>query len=100
MQFTSQLWSAIAQLLGTQLSRTMAYYLQFNDLAEHFHRDLKAALQAYLFGPGWTRDLPWVLLRIRTAPKEDLVCFSAELVYGHPLIVPGDLLAIPTTQQI
>jgi hypothetical protein len=41
--------------------------------------------------------LPWVLLGIRTAPKEDLRTSSAELVYGAPLTVPGDFVATPTT---
>ena len=71
-QFTSQLWSSIAQSLGTQLHHTMAYHPQANGLVERFHHHLKAALRARLSGSGWTRDLPWVLLRIRTAPKEDL----------------------------
>ena len=39
------------------------------------------------------RELPWVLLGIRTAPKEDLGCLLAEVVYGAPLTVPGDFVA-------
>ena len=98
-QFTSQLWSAIAQLLGTRLHHTTAYHPQSNGLVERFHRHLKSALRARLTGPNWTRELPWVLLGIRTAPKEDLGCSSAELVYGTPLTVPGDFVANPTTQS-
>ena len=37
-------------------------------------------------------ELPWVLLGIRTAPKEDLHASSAELAYGYPLTVPGDFI--------
>ena len=33
-----------------------------------------------------------MLLGIRTAPKEDLGCSSAEMVYGTPLTVPGDFI--------
>ena len=40
-----------------------------------------------------TKDHPWVLLGIRTAPKEDLGCFTAKLVYGQPLTVPGDFIS-------
>ncbi|KAI0241039.1 hypothetical protein LSAT2_002963, partial [Lamellibrachia satsuma] len=43
-------------------------------------------------GLNWLDELPWVLLGIRTAPKEDLGCSSAELVYGAPLTVPGDFI--------
>ena len=36
--------------------------------------------------------LPWVMLGIRTAPKEDLATYSAELVYGALLTVLGDFI--------
>ena len=88
-QFTSQLWTSVAQSLGTQLHHTTAYHPQANGLVERFHRHLKSALRACLTGPSWIQELPWVLLGIRTAPKEDLGCSSAELVYGAPITVPG-----------
>ena len=31
-------------------------------------------------------------LGLRTAPKEDLQCSTAEMVYGQPLRIPGDFL--------
>jgi hypothetical protein len=40
----------------------------------------------------WTEALPLVLLGIRTAYKADLKSSAAELVYGEPLRVPGELL--------
>lgn len=91
-QFTSELWSILSQLNGTRLHRTTAYHPQSNGLVERFHRHLKSSLMARLDGPNWLDELPWVLLGIRTAPKEDLECSSAELVYGAPLTVPGDFL--------
>ena len=39
------------------------------------------------------RGTTLVLLGIRTAYKEDLQSSTAELVYGEPLRVPGELLA-------
>jgi len=99
-QFTSELWSAVAQLLGIQLHRTTAYHPQANGLVERFHRHLKSALRSRLTGPNWIDELPWALLGIRTAPKEDLNSSSAELVYGTPLTVPGEFLGSPCgTQQ-
>ena len=95
-QFTSGLWTAIAQQLGFQLHCTTAFHPQSNGIVERFHRHLKAALRARLTGPTWTDELPWVLLGIRTAPKEDLGTSSAELVYGAPLTVPGDFIAHST----
>ena len=74
------------------LHSTTAYHLQSNGLVEWFHRHLKSALRARLSGPSWTKDLPWVLLGIRTASKEDLGYSSAELVYGQPLTAPGEFI--------
>ena len=37
------------------------------------------------------QEWPWVLLGIRTAPKD---CSSAELVYSAPLTVPGDFTCL------
>ena len=74
---------SVAKLLGTQVPHTTAYHHQANGLVKRFHRHLKSALHARLTGPNWTNELPWVLLEdIRTTPKEDLGCSSAELVYG------------------
>lgn len=92
-QFTSDLWASVAELFGTKHHRTTAYHPQANGLVERFHRHMKSALKARLTSPDWMDELPWVLLGIRTAPKEDLGASSAELVYGMPLTVPGDFIA-------
>ena len=92
-QFTSVLWKSIAQLLGVHHNRTTAYHPQANGLVERFHRHLKSALRTRLCDSNWVDELPWVLLGIRTAPKEDLGTSSAELVYGEPLTVPGDFIS-------
>jgi hypothetical protein len=80
----------MSNLLGTDLHPTTSYHPQANGLIERNHRDLKASLKCRLSGPNWVDELPWVLLGLRTAPKEDLHSSSAELVYGSPLTVPGD----------
>ncbi|KAL5457266.1 hypothetical protein EMCRGX_G034513 [Ephydatia muelleri] len=96
---TSQLWTtSIAKLLGIELHHTTAYHPQSNGLVKRFHRHLKAALWAQLTGPVWTAALPWVLMGIRTAPKDDLGCSSAELVYGAPLTVPGNYFVSHNSQ--
>lgn len=91
-QFTSQLWSSLSTLLGIRLHRTTAYHPQANGLVERFHRSFKAALRARLTSPAWMDELPWVMLGLRTVPKEDLGASSAEMVYGAPLTVPGDFV--------
>lgn len=60
-------------------------------MVERLHRQLKAALMCH--NDTWARALPLVLLGIRTALKEDLKTSSAELLYGEPLRLPGELLA-------
>lgn len=61
-------------------------------LCEHFHRSMKSALRAALKDDNWYDWLPWVLLGLRMAPKEDLLACSVELVYGQTLKVPGYLV--------
>ena len=96
-QFTSKLWTTVSQLLGMKHIKTTSYHPQANGLVEGFHRHLKSALRARLTGPNWIDELPYVLLGICTALKEDLRTSSAELVYGAPLTVPGDFVAVPNT---
>ena len=91
-QFTSQLCTSISWLLGTQLHHTTSYHPQANGLIERLHRHLKSALRARLSDPNWMQELPWVLLGIRTMPKAELGCSSAEIVFGAPLTVPGDFI--------
>ncbi|GFS01734.1 Pol polyprotein [Elysia marginata] len=92
-QFTSALWTEIAKRLGVKVHRTTAFHPQANGMVKRFHRTLKAALKARLTGNNWVEELPWVLLGLRIAPKEDLGYSSAELVYGEPLTVPGEFTA-------
>jgi cleavage and polyadenylation specificity factor subunit 1 len=95
-QFESQLFHALAKLCGIRLSRTTPYHPAASGLVERFHRTLKAAIM-YHAVQRWTDALPTVLLGIRTAFKEDLQASAAELVYGEPLRVPGELLTSTTS---
>ena len=91
-QFTSLLWSEIAACLKVKLHHTSAYHPQENEMIERFHRTLKTALKACLTAPKWVEELPWLLLGLRTTPKEHLGYSSAELVYSEPLTIPGELV--------
>ena len=57
---------------------------------------MKASLGAGLKDSNWVDKLLWVMLGIRTAPKEDLESSPAELFYGQPLRVPGDFVPAST----
>jgi hypothetical protein len=78
-------------MCGIHLSRTTAFHPAANGLVERMHRSLKAAEER------WTEALPLALLGIRTAFKENLQASVAELVYGEPLRIPGEILAVSPT---
>ena len=91
-QFISALWTELNNVLGIEASTTTAYHPQANGMVERLHRELKAALKARCEdNPNWMDELPVVLLGIRSAWREDHDCSAAELVYGEPLHLPGQL---------
>ena len=91
-QFTSELWRALSECLGYQLHHTTAYRPEANGMVERSHRYIKDALKARIlqFGGTWHQHLPWILLGIRSAPREPINASSAELLYGEKLVLPGD----------
>ncbi len=60
---------------------------------ERFHRWLKDALRARLAGSDWPAHLPWILLGLRVAPREDSGVSAAELVYGYALSLTSQFLS-------
>ena len=97
-QFESTLFKTLSQIAGFVHKRTTAYHPACNGMIERFHRQLKAAIVCYADST-WLESLPLVLLGIRSALKEDLKSSPAELLYGEPLRLPGDLFQ-PTQNRI
>ena len=95
--FTSDIWSSLAKLLGVNLHYTTAYHPQANGIVERWYRTLKASLTARCSGSDWHTQLPWVLLGLRTMPKDGLIYSAAEMVYGQPLVVPGEFFPCDST---
>ena len=91
-QFTGELWRNLSQLLGYRLHYTTAYHPQANGIVERFHRTLKASLMARFTGETWSKQLPWILLGLRSTPKPELGATPAELVYGTTLALPAEFL--------
>jgi len=91
-QFCSTLWSSLCKLLNIQHISTTSYHPQGNGLVERQHRRLKDALRARATSAAWIQDLPWVLLGMRAAPREDNGLSAAEAVFGAPLVLPGQFL--------
>jgi hypothetical protein len=86
------LWAGLCSLLNIQHSPTTAYHPQSNGLVERFHRRLKDALRSRAAAADWHDHLPWVLLGIRTAFREDSEFSLAEAVYGSQLVLPGQFI--------
>lgn len=96
-QFEARLFAELTKLLGSHRIRTTSYHPQSNGLVERFHRDIKAAIMARR-NAKWSDELPIILLGLRSVVKEDLGCSSAELLYGQPLVLPGEMfVSSPTT---
>jgi hypothetical protein len=91
-QFVSEVWATVCQQLEICHKTTTAYHPQANGIVERLHRQLKEALRARLAGVEWEQHLPWVLLRLRAAPKEDSAISAAEFMFGTKLALPGELL--------
>ena len=91
-QFTSQVWKDLLHFLGSKHITTTSYHPQSNGIVEIAHRRLKDALRMQQNPSNWSKNLPLVLLSIRSAIKEDLQCSPAELVYGRTLRLPQEFV--------
>lgn len=89
-QFESRLFKELLEVLGSRRIRTSTYHPKANGLVERFHRVLKTAIKSSGNSIHWVRELPMILLGIRTTIKEDLGFTPAEMVYGENLKVPGE----------
>ncbi|XP_057334995.1 uncharacterized protein LOC130673800 [Microplitis mediator] len=77
-------------MYGIKHLHTTPYHPQANGLVERLHRQLKSALLCHQ--ESWYDALPAVLLGLRAAWKDDIQTTPAELVYGEPIRLPGELL--------
>ena len=92
--FVSDLWKSLAALMGSQVHCTTAYNPESNGMIERFHRSLKQSLTARCSTCDWFYQLPWTLLGLRTTPKADINVSPAEMVFGDPLVVPGEFFPV------
>ena len=80
-QFTRSTRQCMCKALGSKHVWTTAYHPQANSMVERFHRQLRARCSS----GDWLEHLPWVLLGLRAAPKEEAGVSAAEATYGHSL---------------
>ena len=73
-QFWSKLFPEVCCLLGVDTVRTIVYNPKVNGIVESVQKMLKTNL--------WLRDLPFILLGLRIAVKENSGISPAEMTYG------------------
>ena len=99
-QFTSALWQHMADTLGTSVRRTTAYNPEANGLLEQWHQSLKDTLRARLNSPAWVQQLPWVMLGLRTTPKDEYPVSPADIIFRSRLRLPGDVKENPEVPRL
>ncbi|XP_014296861.1 uncharacterized protein LOC103573875 [Microplitis demolitor] len=82
-------------MYGIKYLHTTPYLPQANGLVERLHRRLRSALLCHQ--ESWYNALPAVLLGLRAAWRDNIQTTPAELVYGEPIRLPGELLS-PTNK--
>jgi hypothetical protein len=101
-QFTSSLWLQLCKMLKISHKQTTAYHPELNGVVERLHCRLKDALRAHAASAIWSKELPFVLLRLRAQPWEDSGLSPAEAVFGAQIVLPNkflqnDELSVDTT---
>ncbi|GFW80496.1 integrase catalytic domain-containing protein [Trichonephila clavipes] len=94
-QFQSRLLYSLKQMLGIQRIQTTPYHISSNGMVERLHHTLKQAIRCH--DTKWTESLPVVLLGLRACIKEDLNASCAEMVFGKPIVLPGEFFE-PSSQ--
>ena len=92
--FTSRLFQRKVSEFGIKQVFSTPYHPQSQGVLERFHATLKNALSKYTLSNlgDWEENLPFVLYAIRSSPNETLGFSPYELVYGHNVRGPLDML--------
>jgi transposase InsO family protein len=99
-QFTSAVWAHLCHLLGIQHIMSSAFHPCSNGILERWHRTFKNALRARIStSSDWFGQLPVIMLGLRATPREDSGTSSAEAVFGCQLVLPGQMLDLPSTDD-
>ena len=86
------------RILGIEHQYTTSFNPQANGLVERHHRFLKSSIRAALLAgetAQWEKVLGMVLLSIRNSYLERIKTCPSQILYGHSMRLPGDLIQSP-----
>ena len=92
-QFLGFLVSRLCRDLSIEKIKTTPYHPECNGVVECMHGTLGAMLtKATSMGLDWVAQIPFALFALRSAPNRDTHFSPFELVYGHQVRTPLDIL--------
>ena len=91
-QFMPSTWRDWCRERGIQHAPTTSFHPQSNGMVERLHRQIKDAIRARGGSRDWADHLPWVMLGLRAAPKDESGVSAGEAALGLQLAVPGQFL--------
>ena len=92
-QFIGSLVSHLCRDLNIDKVKTTPYHPETNGVVERMHGTLGAMLtKASALGLDWVGQLPFAMFALRSAPNRDSHFSPFQLVYGHRVRTPLDIL--------
>lgn len=95
VEFRSNVWTELLKLLDIKPHLTSPYYPQGNGIIERMHRTLGNLIRARLIDRKdreWPLMLPGVMLTLNEAPQENHGYSPNQVVCGHRVRLPVDLI--------
>ena len=92
-QFLGSLVKHLCRDLRVDQVKTAPYHPECNGVVERMHGTLVPMLtKASQLGLDWVEQLPFALFALRSAPNRDTLFSPYQLVYGHRVRTPLDIL--------
>uniref|UniRef100_A0A669CU45 Gypsy retrotransposon integrase-like protein 1 n=1 Tax=Oreochromis niloticus TaxID=8128 RepID=A0A669CU45_ORENI len=92
--FMCKIFAQVLQSLGIKHQKSSAYHPESQGALERFHQTLKSMMRKFCLESEkeWDEGLPLLLLAVRESVQESLGFSPAELVFGHTVRGPLQLL--------
>ena len=92
-QFVGSLVAHLCRDLHIDKVKTAPYHPECNGVVERMHGTLGAVLaKAAVLGLDWVGQVPFALFALRSSPNRDTQFSPFQLVYGHSVRTPLDIL--------